>query len=138
MVRRSLIVLAAASLAAAATGCGAPSNKPFTAAGTAPCMTKNGFTHVTTDRTKVDFIAAFADNGGLRATAANGNVLTIAFAADDTAGVTSTKQAFRSHAPPSLRPRLNDIMESEGNAVLVWTVSPTPAQLQDAIGCLHA
>jgi hypothetical protein len=33
---------------------------------------------------------------------------------------------------------MNDIMESERNAVLVWTVSPTPAELADAKACLHA
>jgi hypothetical protein len=138
MVRRSLLVLAAASLAAAVAGCGAGSSKPFTAKGTAGCLSKKGFTHVTTDPLKVGFIAAFADNGGLRATTQNGNVLTIAFAADDTAGVASTEQAFRSHAPARLRPRMDDIMESERNAVFVWTVTPTSAQLADAKGCLHS
>jgi hypothetical protein len=137
MLRRSLLVLAAASLAVVAAGCGARSNKPFTAKGTAACMTKKGFTKVTTNPLKVDLIAGFAENGGLRATTTDGNVLTIAFAADDTAGAASTKQAFRSHAPRKLRPRMNDIMESQRNAVLVWTVSPTPSQLADAESCLH-
>jgi len=138
MVRRLLLILAAASLAVVAAGCGARSNKPFTAKGTAACMTKKGFTKVTTNPLKVDLIAGFAENGGLKGTSATGNVLTIAFTADDTGGVASTKQAFRNHAPAKLRPRMNDIMESERNAVLVWTVSPTPAQLADAISCLHA
>ncbi|HEY8704635.1 MAG TPA: hypothetical protein VIL98_07765 [Gaiellaceae bacterium] len=137
MVRRSLLVLAAASLAVVAAGCGARSNKPFTAKGTAACMTKKGFTKVTTNPLKVGFIAGFADNGGLRATTTDGKLLTIAFSADDTAGVASTKQAFRTHAPAKLRPRMNDIMESQRNAVLVWTVSPTPSQLADAMSCLH-
>jgi len=137
MLRRSSLVLAAIALAVAAAGCGARSNKPYTAKGTAACMTKKGFTKVTTDPLKVGFIAGFAENGGLRATTADGNLLTIAFTADDTAGVASTKEAFRTHAPAKLRPRLNDIMESERNAVLVWTVSPTPAQLADAKSCLH-
>ncbi len=137
MVRRTFLVLATALLAVVAAGCGARSNKPFTAKGTAACMAKKGFTHVMTDPLKVGFIAGFAENGGLRATTADGNVLTIAFTADDTAGVASTKQAFRSHAPAKLRPRMNDIMESERNAVLVWTVSPTPTQLADAKSCLH-
>jgi hypothetical protein len=136
MVRRSLLVRAAVSLAVAVAGCGARSNKPFTAKGTAACLTKKGFTKVTTNSVKVGFIAAFADNGGLRATTTDGNVLTIAFT-PDTAGVASTKQAFRSHAPARLRPRMDDIMESERNAVLVWTVTPTPQQLADAKSCLH-
>jgi hypothetical protein len=118
-------------------GCGARSSKPYTAAGTQACLTKKGFSQVTTDPKKIGFIAAFAENGGLRATATDRNVLTIAFAADANA-VDSTKQAFTRHAPAKLRPRINDIMESQGNAVLVWTVSPTAQQLADAESCLHS
>jgi hypothetical protein len=138
MIRRAFPILALASLAVVAAGCGARSNKPFTAKGTAPCMTKKGFTQVTINPVKVGFIAGFAENGGLRALASDGNLLTIAFTADDTTGVQSTEQAFRNHAPATLRPRMNDIMESERNAVLVWTTSPTVAQLADVKSCLHA
>jgi len=137
VARRVLVVIASAALAVLVAGCGAPKPKPFTAKGTVACMTNKGFTHVTTDPVKVGFIAGFADNGGLRATTRDGNVLTIAFAADASA-VDSTKQAFRNHAPAKLRPRLDDIMEAQGNAVLVWTVSPTAKQLADAQGCLHS
>ena len=139
MIRRLPLIFAAAALAVVAAGCGArSSNKPYTATGTAACLAKKGFTKVTTNPVKVGFIAGFAENGGLKATAPNGNVLTIAFAADDTTGVESTKQAFRAHAPRKLRPHIDDIMESQGNAVLVWTVTPTPAELADAEGCLHS
>jgi hypothetical protein len=138
MLRRSLLVLAAVSLLVVAAGCGARDTKPYTAQGTASCMTKKGFSKVTTNRSKVGFIAAFAENGGLVATTADGNLLTIAFAGDDTTGVASTKEAFRTHAPAKLRPRMNDIMESQRNAVLVWTTSPSAQQLSDAEGCLHS
>jgi hypothetical protein len=138
MLRRSLLVLAAGSLAGVAAGCGAHGPKPYTAAATAPCLPTKGFTHVSTDSAKIGFIAGFAENGGLRATAKSGNVLTIAFAADDSAGVTSTEQAFRRFAPAKLRPRMNDIMESQGNAVFVWTVSPTPVELDDVKSCLSS
>jgi hypothetical protein len=137
MARRVALGLAFALLAALVAGCGARSSKPFTAAGTQACLAQKGFKGVTTDPVKVGFIAGFAENGGLRATAKNGNVLTIAFAADAT-GVASTKQAFRNHAPAKLRPRMDDIMEAQGNAVLVWTVSPTPQQLADVESCLHS
>jgi hypothetical protein len=137
MFRNRLSVLAALGLTAVlVAGCGARNNKPFTATGSAACFTKKGFTKVTTDPAKVGFIAGFADNGGLRATTSDGNVLTIAFAADE-AGATSTQTAFRNHAPKKLRPRMADIMEAQRNAVLVWTVSPTPQQLTDAESCLH-
>ena len=136
MARRVVLVLLLAVLAAAVAGCGARKSKPYTAQATAPCLSTKGFTKVTTDPVKVGFIAGFAENGGLRATGKNGNVVTIAFSADETT-VDSTKQAFRNHAPARLRPRMDDIMESQGNAVLVWTVSPTPQQLADVESCLH-
>jgi hypothetical protein len=128
--------LAFSLLAALVAGCGAHSAKPYTAAGTRPCLTQKGFKHVTTDPVKVGFIAGFAENGGVQGRAKDGNVLTIAFAAD-ASSVASTELAFKNHAPPKLRPRINDIMESQGNAVLVWTISPTPKQLADAESCLH-
>jgi hypothetical protein len=135
VIVRSILLAAAAALVVIATGCGARNNNPYTAKGTAACMTKKGFAAVTTNPIKIGLIAGFADNGGLRATTSTGNILTIAFTADEN-GVASTKRAFRTHAPARLRSRMNDIMESQRNAVLVWTVSPTPTQLADALGCL--
>ena len=116
-------------------GCGASRNAAYTAAGTAKCLAKKGFAGVSTDPFKVGFIAASADNGGLVAKAKSGNVLTIAFAADHQAAA-STEAAFRRRAPKSLRPHMSDIMESQRNAVLVWTVSPTSQELSDAESCL--
>jgi hypothetical protein len=136
VARRASIAACLALVCVLVAGCGARSNKPFTAVGSAGCFKKQGFAKVTTDPNKVGFIAAFADNGGLRATTSDGNLLTIAFTLDETS-VPSTKAAFRAHAPAKLRPRMNDIMESERNAVLVWTTAPSPEQLQTAIGCLH-
>jgi hypothetical protein len=138
MLRRSLFVLAAASFAVFAAGCGSRSTKPYTAAGSAPCIAKKGFTGVTTNSVKVGFIAGFADNGGLKAKAPDGNVVTIAFAADDTAGVESTRAAFKTHAPPKLRPHIDDIMDTKGNAVLVWTTTPPSQELALVEGCLHS
>jgi hypothetical protein len=138
MLRRPVLVLAAVSLLVVAAGCGARDPKPYTAQGTAACMTKKGFTKVATNPLKVGFIAAFAENGGLVATTSDGNLLTIAFAGDDSTGVASTKEAFRTHAPAKLRPRMNDIMEAQRNAVLVWTTTPSAQQLADAEGCLHS
>ena len=126
------IALAVALLAA---GCGVRTSKPFTAKGTFGCLKTQGFTGVTTNPLKVGFIAAFADKGGIRATSATGNGLTIAFAADaDSTG--SMEQAFRSHAPKSLRPHMSDILQTNRNAVLVWTITPDPAELDAAARCL--
>ena len=118
-----------------AAGCGARSSAPYTAAGTAKCLTSKGFTGVTTSPAKVGFIAGFADNGGIRGTAPGGNVLTIAFAGD-TPGAAQTEQAFRAHATPFYKRHMHDIMETQRNAVLVWTTAPTQAQIDTALACL--
>src|SRR5438552_14767021 len=97
MTRRLAAAVALAVVSAlVAAGCGG-STKPFTATGTAPCLRTKGFTKVTTDPVKIGFIAGFAQNGGLKATSPTGNVVTMAFAADE-ASAPSTEQAFRRHA----------------------------------------
>jgi hypothetical protein len=116
-------------------GCGVRTTKPFTANGTVGCLKTHGFTGVTTDPLKVGFIAAFADKGGLTAVSALGNRLTIAFTADaDSTG--PTEQTFRARAPKRLRPHMSDIMQTNRNAVLVWTTTPDPAELDTVNRCL--
>ena len=134
-MRRPLLPAALVVLVLA--GCGANRNAAYTATGTSSCLAKKGFTGVTTNPLKVGFIAGVAPNGGLIAKSKSGNVLTIAFAADGKAAL-STEKAFRRSAPPALRSHMSDIMESKRNAVLVWTVSPTSQELSDAMGCLAA
>jgi hypothetical protein len=138
VLRRASVASCFALVCVLVAGCGARSDKPFTAAGSAACFAKaSGFKKVTTEPAKVGFIAGFAGNGGLRATASDGNVLTIAFALDEAAAA-STQRAFRRFAPAKLRPRMGDIMEADRNAVLVWTVTPTSEQLATAKSCLHS
>ena len=122
-------------VALVAAGCGVRTTKPFTAKGTVGCLRSHGFTGVTTNPGKVGFIAGFADNGGIKARSAMGNVLTIAFTADADS-TASTEEAFRSHAPKRLRPHISDIMQTNRNAVLVWTTTPDPGELAAATGCL--
>jgi hypothetical protein len=132
-VRRTLGILLLAALVAG--GCGVRNSKPFTAQATAPCLKSNGFTAVTTNPGKVGFIAGFAENGGLRAESPTGNALTIAFTADaDSVG--STERAFKLRAPKRLRAHISDIMRTSRNAVLVWTVTPSPDELDTAMRCL--
>jgi hypothetical protein len=138
VLRPASIAALLALICLLAAGCGTRSNKPYTAAGSLDCFAHaKGFKKATTAQAKVGFIAGFAANGGLRTTATDGNVLTIAFALDE-AGAASTERAYRRFAPAKLRPRMSDIMEAERNAVLVWTVSPTPEQLATAKSCLHS
>ena len=130
---RFVVVLSA--LAVLAAGCGVRNNKPFTAAGSAPCFREKGFTGVTTEPSKVGFVAATSENGGLRASSPSGNTLTIAFAADADS-VAQTEQSVRRFAPDKLRPHLRDIMTTNRNAVLVWTVTPDPGEADTANRCL--
>ena len=117
-------------------GCGVRNSKPSTAAGSVSCLRSHAFTRVTTNPGAVGFIAGFADHGGIRAASPSGNILTIAFTEGPDA-VDSTEEAFRSHAPKSLRPHMSDIMTASGNAVLVWTTTPDPDELDTAQRCLR-
>jgi hypothetical protein len=131
-VRRAAVVFVLIALLAA--GCGARSNKPFTAKGTLPCLKTKGFA-VTTDPVQVGFIAAFADNGGIRATAQDGNVATVAFTRDEST-VADTVKAFRAHASAALRPHFDDVLRTNRNAVMVWTTTPSGDDDQTLQRCL--
>ena len=136
MVRWVVLLIAVAALVA---GCGVRNSKPFSPAATAACLRSHGFTSVTTDPGKIGFVAAFADDGGLRATSPDHNVLTIAFAADAQSSSTNSLEAsFRSHAPKSLRPHMGDIMSVSRNAVLVWTISASPSDSDAVNRCLRS
>jgi hypothetical protein len=137
MPRRAPVYVCALALLLAAAGCGSGSQKPYTATATAPCLRAKGFKNVTTNPDKVGFVAGFAENGGLRATSKGGNALTIAFAGDSS-GVPGTEKAFKQHASGVYKRHIADVMSSKGNAVLVWTVTPSQNQLDTAVGCLES
>jgi hypothetical protein len=138
-VRRLLVLAGLSALVVAGCGGGGAGSSahPYTAAATAPCLEQNGFTGVTTDSAKVGFIAAFAENGGLLAKSPSGNPVTIAFGTD-AKDAAATEVSYKQHAPKSLRPHILDVMESQANAVLVWTESPSPKDLSSALGCLRS
>ena len=118
-----------------AAGCGARSNTPFTASGSIACIKGKHFVDVSSAPAKVGLIAAFADNGGIRATSPNNNVVTIAFTKDETA-VASTQEAFKLHAPKGLRAHIGDVMRTDRNAVIVWTTTPSSDDESAVEGCL--
>jgi hypothetical protein len=133
-VLRALPFLALVLLLAA--GCGVRTSKPYTAKGTAPCLRDKGFADVSTAPAKVGFIASVAENGGLIATGASGNKLTIAFtaSADD---VSDTQESFKRFAPGRYKLHMSDILQTERNAVLVWTITPDSQELDTAKRCLQ-
>ncbi len=153
MPRALAALLALTVLAVVAAGCGSSGantngggssgggntngSAVYTAKGTLACLRTKGFKDVTTAKDKVGLIAAFAGNGGLKATAKSGNIVTIAFA-QDASGVGGTEKAFRRFAKGVYKRHLRDVMRSQGNAVLIWTETPKDAELSDALGCLHS
>lgn len=129
MRRAALLV----SLGILVAGCGGAEPSVYRAEGTAKCLRGTGY-RVTTDPARVGVVAAAAPNGGLRAFEP-GNTVTIAFAADsdDALGI---ERAFRRFAPKKLRPHISDVMRTEKNAVLLWTVTPPVEELNKVTGCL--
>ncbi|SRR5712691_6090126 len=128
---RRAAVLAVLGLLAA--GCGGAEPSAYKAEGTAKCLRGAGY-RVTTEPARIGVIAAAAPNGGLRAFEP-GNALTIAFAAnsDDALGI---ERAFRRFAPRKLRRHINDVMRTQKNAVLLWTITPPIDELNKVFRCL--
>src|SRR4030088_1622591 len=114
---RPTLVLAALLLA----GCSSGEPSTFRAGSTATCLTGKGY-RVTTDDAKVGVIAANAPNGGLRANEP-GNTLPIAFG-QNSADAIKIAAAFKRVAPRKLRRHIADVMRTQKNAVLLWTVTP--------------
>jgi hypothetical protein len=124
------IMIVAALLLA---GCSAGEPSTFKAAPTAKCLEGEGY-RVTTDDAEVGVIAANAPNGGLRANEP-GNALTIAFGQDSDDAI-QIAAAFKRFAPKKLRPHITDVMRTQKNAVLLWTVTPPQEELNKVFACL--
>ena len=136
-MRRLALLAPLPALALLVAGCGGGGAKPFVPDATAKCLRQHGFTATTAD-SAVPLVFSTAANGGLSAKPpGGGNQLSIGFGTDanDALGL---EKAVRRVAPKKLRPHLSDVMTSKRNAVLLWTVSPTPAQQQTALGCLQS
>jgi len=129
MRRLVFLVTAIAFLAA---GCDTEPSV-YKAEPTAKCLRGKGY-DVTTENAKVGVVAAAAPNGGLLAHEP-GNAVTIAFGenSDDALAI---QRAFRRFAPKKLRPHILDVMRTQKNAVLLWTVTPPLEEMNKVFGCL--
>jgi len=133
--RRAMRLALATSTSAVLFLAGCSSGEPdtFKAEPTASCLRGNGY-QVTTDDSKVGIVAANALYGGLLAKEP-GNALTIAFAQDSDAAI-KTAAAIKRFAPKNLRLHITDVMRTQKNAVLLWTVTPPQDELDKAFACL--
>jgi hypothetical protein len=130
-MRLALAISIAAALFLAGCSSGEPST--FKAGPTASCLRGNGY-RVTTDASKVGIVAANAPNGGLLAQEP-GNALTIAFAQDSDAAI-KTAAAVKKFVPKNVRLHITDVMRTQKNAVLLWTVTPPQDELNKVYACL--
>jgi hypothetical protein len=121
------------TLALVLAGCTRGEPSTFKAGPTAKCLAGKGYS-VTTDDAKVGVLAANAPNGGLLAKEP-GNALTIAFAQDSDDAI-KTAAAVKRFAPKKLRPHITDVMRTQKNAVLLWTVTPPQDELNKVFACL--
>ena len=128
---RWVVLLACVGLAL--VGCTETEPSVYKAEGTAKCLRDTGYS-VTTDPSSVGVVAAAAPNGGLLAREP-GNAVTIAFAADS-GDAESVAAAMRRFAPKPRRGNIKDNMQTQKNAVLLWTIAPPIEELNKVFGCL--
>jgi hypothetical protein len=128
---RRVALLACAGLLLA--GCTDTEPSVYKAAGTAKCLRKNGY-EVTTDPARLGLVERNAENGGLLAFEP-GNAVRIAFGAssDDALGI---EAGFRRFVSKKRRLHISDLMRTQKNAVLLWTITPPQEELNKVYGCL--
>lgn len=130
-MRRALVLFV--TLGVLLAGCTETEPSVYKADGTAECLRDTGY-QVTTDPAQVGVVAAAAPNGGLLAREP-GNAVTIAFAAD-AGDAESVAAAMRRFAPKPRKGNIKDNMQTQKNAVLLWTIAPPIEELNKVFGCL--
>ena len=114
-------------------GCGGAEPDAYKAGPSAECLREHDY-RVTTDPAKLGVVEKNSENGGLIAFHP-GNAVRIAFGSDsdDALGI---ERGFRRFAPKKLRPDITDVMRTQKNAVLLWTVTPPQEEQDEVFGCL--
>jgi hypothetical protein len=127
-----LLLCLALGLAVVAAGCNTEPST-YKAEPTANCLRKLGY-RVVTERPRLGVVEATAENGGLIAYHP-GNAVRIAFGADeqDALGI---QNGYRRFVSKKVRPNITDIMRTQKNAVLLWTVTPPEHEMEQVFGCL--
>jgi hypothetical protein len=125
---------AVALVGLAVAGCGAKNVRVYHADGSAKCLRDAGY-RVRTDAENLGVVAAAAPLGSLRAFEP-GNTVTISFGNDHREALNISK-LYRKFAPKRLRPHIDDVMEIQKNAVLLWTITPPTEDHDKVTGCLQ-
>ena len=129
-MRRVLILVI---LGLVLAGCGDTEPDAYKAEGTAECLRDEGY-RVTTDPQKLGVVEANTANGGLLAFKP-GNALRIAFGSDsdDALGI---ERGYRRFVSKKVRPHITDVMRTQKNAVMLWTVTPPLEEMNQVFACL--
>jgi hypothetical protein len=120
-------------LAALAAGCGNPVHSHYGVKGTAACLRKLGYT-VNTHAAQLGVVENSATEGALLAKEP-GNAVRITFSQDHGQAV-NIMAAYHRFAPEPMRSHLSDVLSSQKNATLLWTITPPPDEMQRVLGCL--
>jgi len=122
------IAITALVVALVAVGCGAPGPKVYSAGKSRQCLSAKHvkFFH------RLDFVATTATGGAFRVKLSD-NLVTVAFGAtlDDADNINQAYHAFRSK-----NVGIEDVLRQQGNAVMLWHVHPTDADLKLVQSCL--
>ena len=129
-MKRLLLLIAAAAWL---SGCGSSEPATYTKAATVKCLTAKGVGTKPVSQS-VDFVAWSAEGGSFRATLTD-NFVTVSF------GPTVEKangiaDAYRRFAAANVG--VSDVLRQQGNAVMLWHVHPSDADITAVTGCLKA
>jgi hypothetical protein len=120
-------------LAALAAGCGNPVHSHYGVKATAACLRKLGYT-VNTHLGPRNVVENSAAEGALLAKEP-GNAVRITFSSDHGQAV-NIMAAYHLFAPQPMRAHLGDVLSSQKNATLLWTITPPADEMQRVLGCL--
>ena len=129
-----LVLVLAVGLLVLASACGGAEPSVYKAEPSARCLRDEGY-RVTTARADLGVVEKGAEHGGLIAFEP-GNAVRISFGAnsDDALGI---QRGYRRFVPKRVRPHITDVMRTEKNAVLLWTVTPPQEEMDKVFGCLR-
>lgn len=120
------------AIALLAAGCGKPGAKLYTEQASSACLQKAGV--------KVggvgsgDFVASSATGGAFHATL-TGNAVTVSFG-QTLADADNVDQAYRRFRAKNVG--IDDVLRTQGNAVMLWHEHPTDADIATITGCLSS
>jgi hypothetical protein len=128
-VKRLSIIAALVLLVA---GCGKPKEKLYAEQPTASCLQQAGVQVGAVGGD--DFVASSATGGALHATLKH-NQVTVSFG-ETVVDADNIDQAYRRFHAKNVG--IDDVLRTQGNAVMLWHQHPTDADISTVTGCLSS